>query len=166
MRLSTTASTSSPSPLMAPPSSRREAEHRACDPLLRRCRTVVRCCLPPGKTAPTRLIAGHVIQPCWCRLCVSTDRVRLSLGYEPHDADLRHLAWSLACCPAGGLSGLSPREPMRVLDVPLDSGGSRAQTGWWNAGWPRPFGARPSVVRACCRGQRPLLRRLVVGKWY
>ena len=37
---------------------------------------------------------------------------------------------------------------------------------WWNAGWPRPFGARPSVVRACCRGQRPLLCRLVVGKWY
>ena len=41
------------------------------DPLLRRCRTVVRCSLPPGEIARTRLIAGHVIQPCWCRLWMS-----------------------------------------------------------------------------------------------
>jgi hypothetical protein len=44
---------------------------RTRDPLLRRCRTVVRCSLLPGEIAHKRLIAGHVIQPCWCRLWVS-----------------------------------------------------------------------------------------------
>jgi hypothetical protein len=44
---------------------------RARDPLFRRCRTVVRCSLLPGEIARKRLIAGHGIQPCWCRFWVS-----------------------------------------------------------------------------------------------
>jgi len=44
---------------------------RTRDPLLRRCRTSVRCSLLPGEIAHKRLIAGHVIQTCWCRLWVS-----------------------------------------------------------------------------------------------
>src|SRR5215813_9197416 len=41
------------------------------EPLFRRCRALVRCSLLPGEIAHARLIAGHVIQPCWCRLWVS-----------------------------------------------------------------------------------------------
>jgi hypothetical protein len=80
---------------MAPVSSRREAERRACDPLLRRCRTVVRCSLLPGEIARTCLIAGHVIQPCWRRLWVSQPASGCRWGYEPHDAG----PWRLACSP-------------------------------------------------------------------
>ncbi len=41
------------------------------DPLLRRCRTLVRYSLLPGEIVQARLIAGYVIQPCWCRFWVS-----------------------------------------------------------------------------------------------
>jgi hypothetical protein len=43
----------------------------ACDLLLRRCRTVVRCSRLPAEIVCTRLIEGHGIQPRWCRSWVS-----------------------------------------------------------------------------------------------
>lgn len=47
------------------------AHQLGCDPLFRRCRTVVRCSFLPGEIARTRLIAGHVIRLRWRRLWVS-----------------------------------------------------------------------------------------------
>jgi hypothetical protein len=44
---------------------------RTRDPLLRRCRTVVRCGRLPAEIVCTRLIGGHGIQPRWCRSWVS-----------------------------------------------------------------------------------------------
>ena len=73
------------------------------DPLLRRCRTVVRYSLLPGEIARRCLIAGHVVQRRWRRLWVSQTASVLSLGYEPHDAGLRRLACSLTCHLAGAV---------------------------------------------------------------
>jgi hypothetical protein len=96
------------------------------EPLLRRCRPLVRCCLPPGQIAQTRLMAGHVIQPCWCRLWVSIDRVRLSLGYEHYDAHLRSLKPSLAgCVGVGRRADRSRTRPRGVSVVPPRLGTSR-----------------------------------------
>ena len=64
---------------------------RTRDPLLRRCRTVVRCSRLPGEIARARLIAGHGVRTCWCRLWVSQS----SLGSSNLPA-LSLLLWNSA----------------------------------------------------------------------
>jgi len=47
-------------------------------------------------------------RPCVTRgSCLAVGLLPL-LGHEPHDAGFRHLAWPLACCPAGRLFCLRP----------------------------------------------------------
>ena len=58
------------------------------DPLLRRCRTVVRCSLLPAEIARKRLIAGHGIQSCWCRLWVSARPTDLLDANSSHETSL------------------------------------------------------------------------------
>jgi hypothetical protein len=62
------------------------------DPLLRRCRTVVRCGRLPAEIAPSCLTASHGIQPCWCRFWVSEAAVQCrASAFRPRQSQDCHV---------------------------------------------------------------------------